>query len=190
MTTFTSTADDDRRDVLRVRNGEVALFAALVDRHQGRLLCHLRRLVGWDDAEDLVQETFVRAFQALDRYDPTYPLRAWLLIIASRLAANHVSRRREPCGTLPEAAAPDHHDPATVCAEQDALADLQRRLDRALAALPLEARTLYELRFRQDLDLPFLARHLGISGNALKVRIHRLRTALATQLGIPMGSTP
>lgn len=191
MSHYISTADDDRRDVRRVLDGDVEAFAALVDRHQGRLIAHLRRLVGPDDAEDLAQEAFVRAYQALDRYDPTYPVRAWLLVIASRLATNHLDRNRQRCmSDTATLAAPHHDDPAVACAERDAATDLQHRLDRALAALPVETRTLYELRFRQELDLPCLARYLGISNGALKVRIHRLRQHLAGALGITMGDTP
>lgn len=180
------TADIDRLDVDRVRAGDVEAFAVLVDRHQGRLLNHLARLVGRSDAEDLAQETFVRAYQALDRYDPTYPFRGWLLVIASRLAANHRARRRERAGgeAVEAMAAAPGDDPARAVAEADAVAVLQVRLDAVLAALPDDARALYELRFRQELSTAELARHFAVSENALKVRVHRLRTHLATALGV------
>ncbi len=178
------TADLDRSDVTRVLAGDVEAFAVLVDRHQGRITSHLTRLVGRNDAEDLTQDTFVRAYQALERYDPTYPFRGWLLVIASRLAANHVARRRERLLGEHD----DHHaaggDPAHHVAEHDAADDLQRRLDRALAQFPPDARALYELRFRQQLSPAELANHFGISENALKVRVHRLRTQLAARLGL------
>lgn len=180
------TADEDRRDVATVLAGNVEAFAVLVDRHQGRILNHLTRLVGRNDAEDLTQDTFVRAFQALDRFDSTYPFRGWLLVIASRLAANHVARRRErPYGDHSDQA-PSREDPARHVAEHDAADDLQRRLDRALVELPSDARVLYELRFRQQLSPAELANHFGISENALKVRVHRLRTQLATRLGLSL----
>jgi RNA polymerase sigma-70 factor (ECF subfamily) len=191
----TGTAEQDRRDVAVVLAGDADAFAALVDRHQGRILGHLARLVGRDDAEDLAQETFVRAYQALPRYDATYPFRGWLLVIASRLAANHAARRRER--TLGDALA-DHpaapaghgrHDPAQRFAEDDAAADLVRRLDQALATLSPDARALYELRFRQELPIEELANHFAISENALKVRIHRLRAQLASQLGLAPAAT-
>src|SRR5262249_19401794 len=53
-----------------------------------------------EDAEDLVQETFVRGFKALDRYDPERPCSAWLFTIASRLAIDHFRRRRVPTVSL------------------------------------------------------------------------------------------
>lgn len=180
------TADIDRADVATVLAGNVEAFAVLVDRHQGRITSHLTRLVGRNDAEDLTQDTFVRAYQALDRYDATYPFRGWLLVIASRLAANHVARRRERLLGEHD----DHHaagdDPAHQVAEADAADALQRRLDRALAQLSTDARALYELRFRQNLSPAELANHFDISENALKVRVHRLRTQLAARLGLTL----
>jgi RNA polymerase sigma-70 factor, ECF subfamily len=181
------TADEDRRDVTHVLGGAVEVFALLVDRHQGRIVSHLTRLVGRSDAEDLAQDTFVRAYQALGRYDPTYPFRGWLLVIASRLAANHVAKRRErPMGDHDQASTVDHHDPARRVADNDAADHLQRRLDAALARLGPDARALYELRFRQQLGLGELANHFAITENALKVRVHRLRAQLAARLGLTL----
>lgn len=180
------TADIDRSDVARVLAGDVESFAVLVDRHQGRITSHLTRLVGRNDAEDLTQDTFVRAYQALDRYDATYPFRGWLLVIASRLAANHVARRRERLLGEHDGDTPATDDPARTVAEADAADNLQRRLDRVLSQLPPESRVLYELRFRQSLSPAELANHFGISENALKVRVHRLRTQLAARLGLTL----
>jgi RNA polymerase sigma factor (sigma-70 family) len=183
---MSGTADEDRRDVARVLGGEVEAFAALVDRHQGRIVSHLARLAGPSDAEDLAQDTFVRAYQALARFDPTYPFRGWLLVIASRLAANHAARRRERrlgehVADTPGASG---DDPARRVAEADAAEDLQRRVERALLELSDDARALYELRFRQQLSPAELASHFAITENALKVRVHRLRAQLAARLGL------
>jgi RNA polymerase sigma-70 factor (ECF subfamily) len=182
----TLTADEDRRDVARVLGGDRDAFAVLVERHQGRLIAHLARLAGRDDAEDLAQETFVRAFGSLMRYDAAYPFRGWLLVIASRLAANHAAKRRERLlgDALDQAGGGARDDPARELAEADDEARLLARIDRALADLPAESRALYELRFRQELPLDELAHHFGLTVNAMKVRIHRLRRALAERLGL------
>lgn len=179
------TADIDRSDVEAVLGGAVEVFARLVERHQGRIVSHLARLVGRSDAEDLAQDTFVRAYQGLARYDPTYPFRGWLLVIASRLAANHAARRRESrfAADAPEPVG-NHPDPARIVADSDSASVLAERLERAVAALPPEARMLYELRFRQELPVSELAAHFAISEIALKVRVHRLRHQLAERLGL------
>jgi len=184
-TAWAGSAEQDCRDVGSVLAGDAEGFAVLVDRHQGRIVNHLARLVGRDDAEDLAQDTFVRAYQALPRYDPRYPFRGWLLVIATRLAANHAARRRETLlPELPEDPGRRREDPALIVAEADSFAALVLRLDRALATLGDDARALYELRFRQELTVSELAVHFQCSENALKVRIHRLRATLATRLGL------
>ena len=182
------TAERDRADVALVLAGAVDHFAILVDRHQGRIVSYLTRLVGRSDAEDLTQDTFVRAYQALDRFDPTYPFRGWLLVIASRLAANHAAKRREiTMGEHSDSTRTNEtQNPAQQVSEHDAVAHLQRRIDDALASLPTDSRALYELRFRQELSLSELAHHFNVIENAIKVRVHRLRLQLANKLGVPL----
>ncbi|HEX3134816.1 MAG TPA: sigma-70 family RNA polymerase sigma factor [Planctomycetota bacterium] len=180
------TAEEDRHDVARVLAGDVEAFAVLVDRHQGRIVSHLTRMVGRSDAKDLAQDTFVRAYQAIERFDSTYPFRGWLLVIASRLAANHVARRRERRYGEHSDQALSSDDPARQVADADAVDALQRRLDHALDQLSPDSRVLYELRFRQQLSPAELANHFDISENALKVRVHRLRAQLAARLGLTL----
>lgn len=182
------TAGSDRRDVARALAGERDAFAALVERHQARVIGHLARLVG-EDAQDLAQDTFVRAWTALERYDPAYPFRGWLLVIASRLAMNHRARRREApgIGHLPEPGGGP--DPAELVAEADAAAVLAHRIYAAVARLSPDDRALYELRHRQELALPELAAGLGCSVGALKVRLLRMRRRLGDLLGIDLSSS-
>jgi len=80
----------------QARQGSSAAFAELVDRFGGRLLMYLRHKTGnWHDAEDLVQETFVRAYQNLDRFREVQRFSTWVFTIASRLAISHYRKRRE-----------------------------------------------------------------------------------------------
>lgn len=174
---MSQTADEDRVDIQRVLAGDDHAFAALVERHQGRVRAFVRRMVGDGDADDLAQEAFLRAWSALGRYDPTYPFRGWLLVIAGRLAANHVARRR------PQSLG-DYEPPAPRI-DDDAHEELVQRLELALSSLAADDRLLYELRYRQELSIVELARHLAINASACKVRLHRLRTRLAAAVGVP-----
>jgi RNA polymerase sigma factor (sigma-70 family) len=170
---------DDDADIARVLAGDVEAFRGLVERHQDRILGHLRRLAGTSQAEDLCQETFVRAFSALAGYDRAYPFRGWLLVIASRLAMNHRARIRP--GRLDEEMLPvdpSSPDPAEHAEASDERAYQVRQLESALASLSAEDRDLYELRFRQELSVAEIAGHHGIAENAINVRIHRLRQRL------------
>lgn len=173
----------DHADIARVLAGDVEAFRGLVERHQDRIHGHLRRLAGAAHAEDLCQETFVRAFRSLAAYDPAYAFRGWLLVIASRLAANHRARIRP--GRLDEEllpADPASPDPAESAAARDDREHQVRRLEAALRLLSDEDRDLYELRFRQELPAAEIARHHAIAENAVHVRIHRLRQRLIAAL--------
>ena len=71
----------------RAQAGSLPSFAKLVERYQGRLYNFLLRRVGHaDDAEDLAQDTFVRAWERIDRYRTTWRFSTWLFTIGSRLA--------------------------------------------------------------------------------------------------------
>lgn len=89
---------DHRRDVELVRAacaGEDGSYAGLVDRHLASVYAVVARIViNRDDAEDLTQETFVRAFERLALYDMERCFRNWILKIATNLAINHLRRQR------------------------------------------------------------------------------------------------
>jgi len=91
-------SDDHRRDVELVRAvcaGDDGGYAALVDRHLAGVYGVVARIViSKDDAEDLTQETFVRAFERLALYDMERCFRNWILKIATNLAINHLRRQR------------------------------------------------------------------------------------------------
>ncbi len=98
-------SDGHRRDVELVRAvcaGDGGEYAALVDRHLAGVYAVVARIViSKDDAEDLTQETFARAFERLALYDMERCFRNWILKIATNLAINHLRRRqRERMGRL------------------------------------------------------------------------------------------
>jgi RNA polymerase sigma-70 factor (ECF subfamily) len=92
----TSSRPSDEELACRAREGCGDSFESLVRRFQVPLLRFLaRRTRCEEDAEDLLQETFVRAFQRIDRYDPRWRFSTWLFTIAHRLSVSHHRRRRE-----------------------------------------------------------------------------------------------
>lgn len=183
-------ADPDLALVERARAGDTAAFGELVARHQRRVVAHLRRLVGDNDAPDLGQETFVRAWGRLALYDPAFRFVGWLLVIATRLALNHRRRVRnelpalEDCDLLPG----DGPTPQELHDRREEARHQLARLEAVLDRLGPQARMLYELRFRQELGLDELAAHFGVSEGAVKVRVHRLRQALVSAMEEHHGS--
>ena len=160
------------------RDGDEACFKELVSRLRGPLTSFLaRRLPRAADADDAVQETFLRAYRHIDRYDPTRRFSTWLYAIGKNVAANHrdAERRRadyEHRGATDAATAPVAVVHQELAAEADEVWRDARRVlgDDAYRAL--------WLRYSQDLSVGEVARELGRSVVATKVMLFRARKKL------------
>ena len=129
------------------------------------------------DAEDLVQETFLRAYRALDRFESGSYARAWLHTILQRVRIDAFRRRKR----RPETVELVGEGPA-IPAEQDALASGHEDLERALSALPEAFRTAVVLRDLQELSYAEIAATLGVPVGTVMSRIHRGRALLREAL--------
>ncbi|HEX6393911.1 MAG TPA: RNA polymerase sigma factor [Acidimicrobiales bacterium] len=138
------------------------------------------RLTGHeDDARDVVQEAYLRAYRGLRRFRGDSQFTTWLYRITANCSANLLAKRaRTRTETLPEDAPlvdvhPDH-DP-----EERAAGEAERaRVAAALAVLPARLRQVIVLRDIYDLPHGAIAKELGISEAAAKVRLHRARRRL------------
>jgi RNA polymerase sigma-70 factor (ECF subfamily) len=159
-------------------------------RFEAEALPHLRSLYGTayrmtrnaHDAEDLVQETFLRAYRAFDGFTPGSNIRAWLYTILHRVRTDAFRRSRRSPQTVEMAA----EGPA-VPPPQDALAQGGEDLERALASLPDVFRSAVVLRDVEDMSYQEIARILDVPIGTVMSRIHRGRALLRTALG---GSKP
>jgi RNA polymerase sigma-70 factor, ECF subfamily len=140
------------------------------------------RLVGnAEDARDVVQDTYLRAFRAISRFRGDSAIKTWLFRITSNCAHN-VIRRRRPTETMTQSNEPADLDPShnpETAAEGN---ELRARFMAALAALPAKLREVVELRELADLSHDAIATRLGITESAAKVRLHRARLKLKEQL--------
>jgi RNA polymerase sigma-70 factor (ECF subfamily) len=174
----------DRDVVLAVRGGDRETFGHLVRRYQTRLfglvLMMVREPTG---AEEITQDTFVRAYAHLDRYDEARPLYPWLAAIAVRLAQNWLRRRgrtvRHEGGSLDSAP-----EPSTAAAGLSALIadEDSRRLWQAVAALPSGERTAVVLYYRDEMFVRDIARALGVTTGTVKTLLFRARRRLRGRL--------
>jgi RNA polymerase sigma-70 factor, ECF subfamily len=156
------------------------------ERFEAEALPHLRSLYGTayrmtrnaHDAEDLVQETCLRAFRAFDRYEPGTNIRAWLFTILYRLRADAVRKimRGQRSVELEESDLPPVPPP------QDKLATGGEEVARALDALPEGFRTAVVLRDVEDFSYDEIARILQVPIGTVMSRIHRGRALLRTAL--------
>ena len=159
--------------VLAARNGDHYAFAQLVRRFTDPLHRYLTAMgLRGADAEDIIQETFLRGWKHLDRYDSQYAFSTWIYTIARRLAVNHITRQK-PRASLAEA-----HELSAVpqAAPSDGLWQKARALlsERDFSAL--------WLRYGEDRDLADIGRVLGITALNARVTLHRARERLAGSL--------
>ncbi len=171
---------DDEELARRAQSGCAASFEELARRFQVPLVHFLQRWGSREDAEDLAQDTLLRAFRNLHRYRPSWPFATWLFTIARRLSINHRRRRRPaPAGDALDDL--EHSGPQP--AELVARAESRRRL-WALAAdvLSEPQMTATWLHYVEEMPLAEVARVLGRSQVAAKVTLHRARKRLLRAL--------
>lgn len=155
--------------------GDEHAFTGLVQEFTGRLFRFLAATgLPAADADDLVQETFIRVHRHLGRYDARWSVSTWLYTIAHRLALNHRRDRRSlrPLEDVAEAAAAA--DGGTE--EDDGIWDLARSV-----LSPRDFQVLW-LRYGEDRSIEELAAILGVQPGNAKVVLHRARNRLAEHL--------
>ena len=181
MAERTTTIAEDHEVMRRVGSGDRAAFRALVERYQRPLYSFVLRMVRRPAiAEELVQETFVRAFRAAPRYQPTASVSTWLFHIAARLSMNEAARA--------------HHAREIVCDVSELAAEapspledlerktLARAIEDALAQLPPQQRAAVVLARYEGLSYREIGRVLRISEGAVDGLLQRARQALARLL--------
>lgn len=175
-----------------LRRGDGAAFESLVRRYGGRMLAVARRLVvNEEDARDVVQDAFLSAFKAMDRFEGNARLSTWLHRITVNTALMKLrTRRRKPEESieplLPGFQDDGHHaTPFVSWLGADAALEQKevRRLVRdAIDRLPENYRTVLVLRDIEQVPTEEAAKLLNLTPNAVKIRLHRARQALRTLL--------
>jgi RNA polymerase sigma-70 factor (ECF subfamily) len=189
---------DDAALVRRIVAGERELYGVLVERYQRRLWWSCRRMLGDpDEAEDVVQETLVRAYQHLTDYDPTRRFYTWLYAIARNRCLNVIRRRNvwgfQRLGPPAEEGASDAAPEPAASSDAASLVE-SREIAAALAAcletLPEEQRACFELRHGEDFSYAEIASVLGIPPGTVMSRLARAREKMRACLeGKGVGGT-
>jgi RNA polymerase sigma-70 factor, ECF subfamily len=165
----------------RAQRGERGAFDDLVRSLHGPVYGYAQRALGDPErAQEVAQETFVRAFRYRDSYRPQRgSVRAWLFAIAANRVRDALSARRD--GALPLDEAGDVPDQAAL--EAASREGLREEISLALESLPAEQREVIALRYLADLSYEEVAEVLGVSPGAARMRALRAREALAQILG-------
>jgi len=167
---------DERALVQRCQQGDEGAMRQLYLRHAGRLLGLAQRMLGdRAEAEDVVQECFLRAWRSLDRFRGDAAFGTWLYRIAINLCRDR-ARRRAPTPSLLE--------PGEAWQAPDVLA--REQLERALRALPVGYREVLLLHDVMELDHGEIAEVLGVARGTSKSQLHKARLKMR---GLLRGTT-
>jgi RNA polymerase sigma-70 factor (ECF subfamily) len=169
MGCFKSVGEEDAELVMRARSGDSQAARALWERYGDACTRYARRMLGSpEDAEDAVQETFMRAFQALGEYRESSHFRAWLYRILTNQCLNlSRSRKRDRERLVHDEALLDSL-PAAVRAD-----DLQDELQKILGLLEAGQKEAFVLRVCEGLEYKEIAEITGVGVSALKMRVMR-----------------
>jgi RNA polymerase sigma-70 factor (ECF subfamily) len=165
--------------VKRVLGGDAPAFAILVERYQGVLFNLALRTVGdYDDAQDVTQSAFVKAYRKLDTFDSRHRFFSWIYRITLNESLNARNAKRSFDSIPDTLAAP----------EPDALEEIARderrsQLNAAIRDLPELYRRVVELRHRSELSYREIAEALEIPEKTVKSRLFSARRRLAEALG-------
>lgn len=182
-----------------LRDGRSSAYAALMRRNNQRLYRLARGILRDDaEAEEAVQESYVRAFTHLDGFKGEASLATWLARIVVNEALGRLRRRRptvdidDVAETLADAAptlVPGEPSPEQAMARLE----IRRAIEKAVDGLPAAFRSVFILRAIEQMSIDETAACLGIPGETVKTRLHRanklLRQSLATQFGAMLDGT-
>jgi RNA polymerase sigma-70 factor (ECF subfamily) len=155
-------------------------FAELVRRHEGKVRGLLLRLTASPVvADDLGQETFLRAFRGLEHFEGRARFSTWIYRIAYNVFLNYKTRTKQ-FGSLPEGLLERRAAPRDEMAPERQ--DLRHDLDLAVAALPDRYRAVITLYYLQELSYPEIAECLELPLGTVKTHLHRAKRLLRDEL--------
>jgi len=183
----------------RLRRDDGSAFEELTQRYAGRMLAVARRMLrNEEEARDAVQEAFLSAFKALDRFHGDAKVSTWLHRIVVNAALMRLrTRRRKPEGSL-EDLLPSFDETGHWASDVEPIAtpsdayerrEIRTAVRRCIDQLPEAYRTILLLRDIEELDCEETAAELGLTASAVKSRLHRARHALRTLLARALADT-
>jgi RNA polymerase sigma-70 factor (ECF subfamily) len=167
----------------RCKNSDVEAFGELVKRYQQAVfnVC-FRMLQERRDAEDLTQETFIRAYRRLETFDIERPFGPWIRRVATNLCLNYLEKRYVPHMPLDEERDQPTKSTSIGTEEISIKVEVQNRVRAAIMELPSKYRAVIELRHYQALNYAEISETLNIPMSDVKSHLFRARKRLAERL--------
>jgi RNA polymerase sigma-70 factor (ECF subfamily) len=185
-------SDPDAALMLRVKRGDRAAFAELVEKYRQPLFNFVcRTLRDEAESEDVAQNVFLQVYKSRQRYQPTAKFSTWLFTIARNLCLNEIRRRsRHPAESIEENQAENDEQPQRQYEDKKTglpvanvlHGELATKIEAAIAELPETQRTAILLCRQDELSYEEIAVILGCSLSATKSLIHRGRETLKEKL--------
>ncbi len=174
-----NTIESDEVLIGRVKKGDCDAFGPLVERYKMPLYKVMYRMVyNRDDAEDLVEEAFIKAFRAISRFEIGRPFFTWLCRIAVNNAINFLKKERrakvQPIETLEYKLTAKKGNPVEMTREKL----LQEKITTAMAKLPEDYRTILILRVEEEFSYDEISKILKVPKGTVMSRLARARQRL------------
>ncbi len=183
---------DERELIARMRAGDFEAFSELIDAHKDKIYALVHRLAGnKENAEDIVQETFLKAIDNIGQFRGESSFGTWLYAIALNLSRAHFAKEKQADLRPLESYLPsqsgdsegivnlmDWQDPHKILESSE----LRETISRALDTLPYKYREAFLLRYHNELSVKEIAKLTGQSAASAKSRILRARLALREYL--------
>jgi len=171
-----------------IREKDTELYGEIIERYQGKLFAYLYRLIGEkEEAEDLLQDVFIKAFRNLHSYDVNRKFSSWIYRIAHNEAVNHIKRKSlkrfisldnitSTKDKLESSSTEDNAEASWIRKETG------KEVDKAIKKLPLKYRQVLVLRYYSDKSYEEISEILGKPVNTVGTLIKRAKNKLAGEL--------
>jgi len=168
--------------IIKAQKGDSQAFSYLVETYQRPVynLCY-RMLGNAQDGEDAAQETFLRAYKSLRRYDNQRSFSTWLLSIAAHYCIDQIRRRRYPVVSVEDLPVPDLPDDSPGLEAKLSRKEEQRRVRAILNVLDPVDRAAVVMYYWYDFSYQEICEALSLTTSAVKSRLHRARRAMAQE---------
>ena len=177
----------DKELILRFQKGDELAYVELVNRYRDRLINFVYRYVGTrEEAEDIVQDTFVKLFQKKDYYRPISEFSTWIFTIASNLAKTELRKRKRRKVSYLSQLGMEEKDfdiPVEDTTDEEMVGEFtESQIQNAIQSLQLHFRTALILRDIEELSYEEISKILDVPLGTIKSRINRARLQLQEML--------
>ena len=176
--------------IVQAQQGNPQAFTVLVEAYQRPVynLCY-RMLGNAQDAEDAAQETFLKAYRSMHKYDNNRPFPTWILSIAAHHCIDQIRRRRLPLVAIEELPVPDIPEKSPGMETKLSEKEERSRIRALLTVLDPTDRALVVMYYWYDFSYQEIGQALKLTESAVKSRLHRARRAMA-QRWLESGPAP